>query len=155
MQWMRGPGYLLTAVCASMQLSAKVAEGGDKAAVSAVDVAKQIADRAEPMAERINMKIEKEAHNLSANAEFHASDVADEYQKGAKVTLRISCFMSGSAPGLAGCRRCFRKLTIMKAATVGGRQCLCLFTGECLSGCLIASAFSMPEKGMQDNTALC
>lgn len=64
--------------------------------MSAVDVAKQIADQAEPMAERINKKIETEAHNLSANAEFHASDVADEYQKGAKVEFRISCTISGT-----------------------------------------------------------
>ena len=73
-----------------MQAASKIGEGGDKAAMSAVDVAKQIADQAEPMAERINTKIETEAHKLSANAEFHASDVADEYQKGVKVTLRSS-----------------------------------------------------------------
>ena len=42
------------------------------------------------MAERINTKIEKEAHKLSANAEFHASDVADEYQKGVKVAFKDS-----------------------------------------------------------------
>lgn len=75
---------------ALVQAAEKIGEGGDKAAMSAVDVAKQIADQAEPMAERINTKIEKEAHKLSANAEFHASDVADEYQKGVKVTLIYS-----------------------------------------------------------------
>ena len=138
---MRGLGHVVTAVCVYMQVSAKVAEGGDKAAVSAVDVAKQIADQAEPMAERINKKVEKEAHNLSANAEFHASDVADEYQKGAKVTSGISSFTSGSAPGLAGCRNGSWNLTTMKAATVGGSQCACLSTGDCLSGCLIAYSF--------------
>jgi len=70
---------------AHLQASAKIAEGGDAASVSAVDIAKQVADQAMPTAERINQRIEKEAHNLSANAEFHASDVANEYQKGVKV----------------------------------------------------------------------
>ena len=59
--------------------------------MSAVDIAKQVADQAMPTAERINERIEKEAHNLSANAEFHASDVANEYQKGAKVWLMSNC----------------------------------------------------------------
>ena len=69
-----------------MQASEKIAQGGDKAAVSAVDVARTIADQAEPTAEKINQRIEKEAHELTANAEFHSKDVADEYQKGAKVS---------------------------------------------------------------------
>ena len=69
----------------TLQLSEKIAEGGDKASVSAVDLVKRVADQAEPTAERINRKIEKEAHNLTANADFHANDVADEYQKGMKV----------------------------------------------------------------------
>ncbi len=73
--------------------------------MSAVDIAKQVADQAMPTAERINQRIEKEAHNLSANAEFHASDVANEYQKGAKVWLmsnRISPYMIFS-PIYKGC----------------------------------------------------
>ena len=53
--------------------------------MSAVDMAKQVADQAVPTADRINQKIEKQAHELTANAEFHAKDVASEYQKGAKV----------------------------------------------------------------------
>ena len=67
------------------QVSEKIAEGGDKASVSAVDMAQRVADQAVPTADRINQKIEKEAHELTANAEFHSKDVANEYQKGAKV----------------------------------------------------------------------
>ena len=72
-------------VCDVLQVSEKMAEGGDKASMSAVDMAKQVADQAVPTADRINQKIEKEAHELTANSEFHAKDVASEYQKGAKV----------------------------------------------------------------------
>ena len=72
-------------VCILAQVSEKFAEGGDKASVSAVDMAKQVADQAVPTADRVNQKIEKQAHELTANAEFHAKDVANEYQKGAKV----------------------------------------------------------------------
>lgn len=82
--------HLFIRNCKLLQAASKIGEGGDKAAMSAVDVAKQIADQAEPTADRINAKIEKEAHKLSANAEFHASDVADEYQKGVKVTHKQS-----------------------------------------------------------------
>ena len=79
-------------VCDAAQVSEKLAEGGDKASVSAVDVAKKVADQAEPTADRINRKIEKQAHELTANAEFHSKDVASEYQKGAKVrSLRTEC----------------------------------------------------------------
>ena len=57
--------------------------------MSAVDVARTVADQAEPTAEKLNQRIEKEAHELTANAEFHSKDVADEYQKGAKASQHI------------------------------------------------------------------
>lgn len=79
-----------------MQASQKLAEGGGKASVSAVDLAETIADKAEPTAARLNKKIESTAHDISSNAEFHSNDVADEYQKGAKVSLLSIC----------GCLRC-------------------------------------------------
>ena len=70
----------------ALQASKKIAQGGDKAAVSAVDVAQTVADQAEPTAEKFIQRVEKEAHELTANADFHSKDVADEYQKGAKVS---------------------------------------------------------------------
>ena len=95
-------------VCTVAQVSEKFAEGGDTASVSAVDMAKQVADQAVPTADRINQKIEKQAHELTANAEFHSKDVANEYQKGAKVhSPSVPLIQDATQPYIAVLRLAF------------------------------------------------
>ena len=60
-------------------------EGGEDLAKTAKDIARNAAEQAEPKAAELNEKIEKQAHAISENMEPWSHDMANEYQKAAKV----------------------------------------------------------------------
>ncbi len=88
------------------QLEDKVRETGDSAAVNAKDVARQIAEKVEPKADELTRKIEDKAADISANAEPYSHDVADEYQKAAKVKACYHLDVNGMEVSDARSLRC-------------------------------------------------
>ena len=77
--------YIEVCFTVGIQLEDKVRETGESAAVNAEDVARKIAEQAEPKAAELNRKIEDKAADISGNAKGYSHDVANEYQKAAKV----------------------------------------------------------------------
>lgn len=75
----------------------QIAGASDTAAVSAVDVAQKVADEAEPRAAELNRKIEGKAAQISAQAEPKSHEIADQYQKTAKVlNAPLQCLLLGT-----------------------------------------------------------
>ena len=60
-------------------------EGGEDFAAKAKDIVRDVADQAQPKAAELSEKIERQAHAISKDAEPWSHDIADTYQKAAKV----------------------------------------------------------------------
>lgn len=60
-------------------------EGGEDFAKTAKNIARNAAEQAPAKAAEISEKIEKQAHAISKDAEPFSHDIADQFQKAAKV----------------------------------------------------------------------
>ena len=72
-------------VLASLQVAVTAGEGGEDLAKTAKDIARSAAEQAQPKAAELTDKIEKQAHAISRDAEPWSHDIANEYQKAARV----------------------------------------------------------------------
>ena len=67
------------------QVAVSASEGGEDFAQKAKDIVRDVADQAQPKAAELSEKIEQQAHAISKDAEPWSHDIADTYQKAAKV----------------------------------------------------------------------